>query len=68
MMSKPEFIELSTSKKPILELKNLRHPCYQMVMKDSSKKNFIPNDVFLGEPYALLITGPNMGGKSTLLR
>ena len=37
-------------------------------MKDSSKKNFIPNDVVLGEPHALLITGPNMGGKSTLLR
>lgn len=39
-----------------------------MVMKDSSKQNFIANDVELGAPHALLITGPNMGGKSTLLR
>lgn len=34
----------------------------------------VPNDIFLGEgandytPRALLLTGPNMGGKSTLLR
>ena len=38
-------------------------------MKDSTKKKFIPNDVSLGQPSeTLLITGPNMGGKSTLLR
>jgi DNA mismatch repair protein MSH6 len=33
------------------------------------KKKFVPNDVVMGdEPHILLITGPNMGGKSTLLR
>ena len=33
-------------------------------------KNFVPNDVNLGgdNPLVSLITGPNMGGKSTLLR
>ena len=39
-------------------------------------KKFIPNDVRMGtlhdakrrSPEILLITGPNMGGKSTLLR
>jgi len=30
--------------------------------------DFVPNDIELGSPHALLITGPNMGGKSTLLR
>ena len=39
-------------------------------------KKFIPNDCVMGtlkgskkhQPNVLLITGPNMGGKSTLLR
>ena len=39
-----------------------------MIMKDSSTRKFIPNDLTLGSPNTLLITGPNMGGKSTLLR
>ncbi|CAG8856861.1 22827_t:CDS:2, partial [Gigaspora margarita] len=32
--------------------------------------DFIPNDTFLGgdQPNMILLTGPNMGGKSTLLR
>jgi DNA mismatch repair protein MSH6 len=41
----------------------------------SAPKKFIPNDVVMGSklgngksPAILLITGPNMGGKSTLLR
>lgn len=44
----------------------------------STGVNFIPNDTVIGRklddendsenPYILLITGPNMGGKSTLLR
>jgi len=46
----------------------MRHPCVQSVMGDSSSKKFIPNDLALGQPHTLLITGPNMGGKSTLLR
>jgi DNA mismatch repair protein MSH6 len=45
-------------------------------IKDDKKiKKFIPNDVIMGslkgeetDPSILLITGPNMGGKSTLLR
>lgn len=37
-------------------------------MKDNARKKFIPNDLELGKPSTLLITGPNMGGKSTLLR
>ena len=43
------------------------HPCVML----NSKKSFIPNDTFLesgGGEQLLLVTGPNMGGKSTLLR
>lgn len=44
-------------------------------MNGSKVKKFVPNDVIMGtlkgeekSPEVLLITGPNMGGKSTLLR
>jgi DNA mismatch repair protein MSH6 len=45
------------------------HPCIKL----DSGKTFIPNDTRI-EPNAkdwqgvLLVTGPNMGGKSTILR
>ncbi len=42
-----------------------RHP----VIEHSLKTTFIPNDVYLNEEHRLLmITGPNMGGKSTYMR
>lgn len=49
----------------------MRHPCVQHV---ASSSEFIPNDTSLGQgeqqqhPNMILLTGPNMGGKSTLLR
>ena len=43
-----------------------RHPVVEEVI---SRENYIPNDVFLGEESRImLITGPNMGGKSTYMR
>ncbi len=43
-----------------------RHPVIEKVMKNSA---FVPNDVSLpGDNDILLITGPNMGGKSTYMR
>ncbi len=49
----------------------MRHPCMSNIVKG----DFIPNDIVLGkqpdagaEPTCILLTGPNMGGKSTLLR
>jgi DNA mismatch repair ATPase MutS len=46
------------------------------LISHAAPKKFIPNDVIMGSlnnakeksPSILLITGPNMGGKSTLLR
>lgn len=47
-------------------LKEARHPC----LENQDGMRFIPNDVNLirGESEFLLVTGPNMGGKSTYIR
>ncbi|WP_156289133.1 DNA mismatch repair protein MutS [Oceanobacillus salinisoli] len=49
-----------------LSIKNGRHPVVEQVMKDGS---YVPNDITLDEDHhMLLITGPNMSGKSTYMR
>src|SRR5690625_5962551 len=49
-----------------LVIKNSRHPVIEQVMQDGS---FVPNDVTLNDAEnVLLITGPNMSGKSTYMR
>ncbi|ORY87848.1 muts domain V-domain-containing protein [Protomyces lactucae-debilis] len=58
---RPTFLADDTS---ILDLKSVRHPC-------ADATTFIPNDILLGGTDGArmsLLTGPNMAGKSTLLR
>jgi DNA mismatch repair protein MutS len=49
-----------------------RHPVIEQWMEETREGRFIPNDIYLNAtedgPSLLLITGPNMGGKSTYLR
>jgi len=49
-----------------IELQNARHPCVEL----QDNVDFIPNDFNLvnGISSFLLVTGPNMGGKSTYIR
>lgn len=47
-----------------LKLKASRHP----VVEQTVKKNFVANDIELRQNGCLLLTGPNMAGKSTLMR
>ncbi|MBC7900402.1 MAG: DNA mismatch repair protein MutS [Saprospiraceae bacterium] len=49
-----------------IEIKNGRHPVVEAFLSES----FIPNDVYLNNSTdrLLIITGANMGGKSTILR
>ena len=47
-----------------LRLVASRHP----VVEQTVKKSFTPNDILLTEGGILLLTGPNMAGKSTLMR
>ncbi|MDE3187483.1 MAG: DNA mismatch repair protein MutS [Acidobacteriota bacterium] len=57
---------------PVLEAVSARHPVIEQWMEETREGRYIPNDVYLNAadegPALLLITGPNMGGKSTYLR
>ena len=51
----------------MLRIASGRHPVLDVLMPSGS---FVPNDVAMGpdEGLVLLITGPNMAGKSTYIR
>jgi DNA mismatch repair protein MutS len=55
---------------PVIEAVAGRHPVIEQWMEETREGRFIPNDLYLSAdgPSLLLITGPNMGGKSTYLR
>ncbi|HET6582808.1 MAG TPA: DNA mismatch repair protein MutS [Nannocystaceae bacterium] len=63
---RPEIVE-----EPVLEIEGGRHPVVER-MREAGR--FVPNDLRLRgqgdaqDPRMLLITGPNMGGKSTVIR
>lgn len=72
IMCRPEIEPLNSKNGSFIALEEARHPCLCMV-----GINFIPNNIFLGHckkdiknfnKNLMLLTGPNMGGKSTLLR
>jgi len=48
-------------------LEKSRHPLVERVLETKGVA-FVPNDVDLGDASLLIVTGPNMGGKSTYLR
>eukprot|EP00579_Thalassiosira_antarctica_P005316 CAMPEP_0201877944 /NCGR_PEP_ID=MMETSP0902-20130614/9223_1 /ASSEMBLY_ACC=CAM_ASM_000551 /TAXON_ID=420261 /ORGANISM="Thalassiosira antarctica, Strain CCMP982" /LENGTH=1501 /DNA_ID=CAMNT_0048405489 /DNA_START=26 /DNA_END=4528 /DNA_ORIENTATION=+ len=79
--SRPLIMDCPPSAKPGVAIIQGRHPC---VKSTHSGADFIPNDLILGGKFestedefaddahddssVLLLSGPNMGGKSTLLR
>ena len=55
----------------VLEFVQARHPVVEKRLEESGGGRFVPNSTYLDAdagPAVLLITGPNMGGKSTYLR
>jgi DNA mismatch repair protein MutS len=65
--ARPAIVE-----EPVIEAVAGRHPVIEQWMEDTREGRFIANDIYLNAagdgPSLLLITGPNMGGKSTYLR
>jgi len=69
---RPEFTEDEIAKqgrRGVLLLAGARHPVIEKLLEEQGQR-FVPNDLYLdGESqFLLVITGPNMGGKSTYLR
>jgi DNA mismatch repair protein MutS len=55
----------------VLEFHEARHPVVERRMEESGAGRFVPNSLYMDAdagPAVLLMTGPNMGGKSTYLR
>jgi DNA mismatch repair protein MutS len=59
---RPEVVD-----EPVLEIRGGRHPVIERLLEG---ERFVPNDLTLdvGSRALLIVTGPNMAGKSTLLR
>lgn len=61
---RPEFVN-----HPCIDIEAGRHPVVQARLAETGGASFIPNDCRLDARTRLLvITGPNMGGKSTFMR
>ena len=62
----PGYICPAVSGDAVLDIKDGRHP----VVEKASAETFVANDTFLdcGENHLIILTGPNMSGKSTYIR
>lgn len=59
------YVKPTFSPQRIINIKGGRHPVVEQVLKEP----FIANPVYLnGQRHLLVVTGPNMGGKSTYMR
>jgi DNA mismatch repair protein MutS len=75
------YVRPQLTDEPVLEAVAARHPVIECWMEETREGRFIANDLYLHAshesspksestqaPSLLLVTGPNMGGKSTYLR
>jgi DNA mismatch repair protein MutS len=62
---RPEFSESSE-----LVIQRGRHPVIERLSEEGQSGKFVPNDLYMNgsTDLILIVTGPNMGGKSTYLR
>jgi DNA mismatch repair protein MutS len=60
----PQFVA-----EPCIEIRGGRHPVVQARLNETTGTSFIANDTVMGPKQRMqVITGPNMGGKSTYMR
>jgi DNA mismatch repair protein MutS len=60
-----DYCQPELTEQPGIHIEQGRHPVVEQVLEN----NFVPNDLTLGDGRRMLIiTGPNMGGKSTYMR
>ena len=62
--------KLDAAPDAVLDIRAGRHPVIEKLGWEGAADRFVPNDTFLdsAEQRILILTGPNMGGKSTYLR
>ncbi len=61
---RPQFV-----REPCIDIEAGRHPVVEARLQETGTGNFMPNDCRLDATRKMLvITGPNMGGKSTFMR
>jgi DNA mismatch repair protein MutS len=64
------YVRPQIAQSAMLETIGARHPVVECLLEAAGQTKFVANDLYVepGGPSLLLITGPNMGGKSTYLR
>lgn len=61
-----QYVRPSYNEQRRVDIQEGRHPVIERVMQDGT---FVPNDIYMDDKTdVLLITGPNMSGKSTYMR
>ena len=65
--SRNRYVKPEVDTSDVIDIKNGRHPVVEQFVKDTY---FVPNDAYLDtkDNRTMLITGPNMAGKSTYMR
>ncbi len=68
LAGKYEYVKPNISKDFMIDIKEGRHPVIEQNL--AAEESYIPNDIYLDNEsqQVIIITGPNMAGKSALLR
>lgn len=65
LANSPGYVKPTFTSEPCIDVKQGRHPMVEQLLLDA----YVPNDIELNPSHrALLLTGPNMGGKSSYVR